>query len=297
MSNSDQDYFGFLKEIKSKIQTARIQAARIVNRELIQLYWNIGQDIVEKQEQMGWGKSVVERLSQDLTKEFPGVNGFSTRNLWDMRKFFAEYEKHENLRQLVAEIPWGQNLVIMSKVKDIKAREYYIQATIDCGWSRNVLLNQIKAQSYERHRLSPKQHTFEKALPEHLAEQADKAMKDVYMLDFLGIKEPILEREIENRMVKKIKDVILELGYGFCFIGSQHKVTLQDAERPSAGRPHRRRVGAPTGCDDFFWRVARTRATTSALTTIKTKTRPIAPPIMITGTPAALSIMRFSFRD
>jgi predicted nuclease of restriction endonuclease-like (RecB) superfamily len=218
------DYAEFLNSIKSRIRDARITAARAVNKELIALYWSIGKEIGDKQKRMGWGEAVVEQLSRDLRQEFPGTSGFSSRNLWNMKRFYEEYEDDPILQQLVAEIPWGQNLLILEKVSDRAARRYYLEATREMGWSRNVLLNQIKANAYERQQVSPKQHNFEKALPVHLADQADKAMKDVYMLDFLGITKPVVEREIENRMVTAIKDVLLELGYGFAFLGNQFPI-------------------------------------------------------------------------
>lgn len=165
------DYVEFLNVLKTRIKSARISAARVVNKELISLYWEIGKNIAEKQEQLGWGKAVVERLSHDLKKEFPGTAGFSTRNLWNMKHFYEEYQADPFLQQLVAEIPWGQNLLIMEKVSDPKARHYYIYSTAEMGWSRNILLNQIKANAYERHSLAPKQHNFERALPVHFAEQ------------------------------------------------------------------------------------------------------------------------------
>lgn len=141
-----------------------------------------------------------------------------------MRRFYLEYKDYPKLRQLVAEIPWGQHLAILNKVKDIKAKEYYLEATHQMGWTRDVLTLQINSQAYERHALAPKQHNFENALPKHLAEQADRAMKDVYMLDTLGLTRPVLEAEIEGSMVRKIKEVMLELGYGFTFIGNQYRV-------------------------------------------------------------------------
>ncbi len=118
----------------------------------------------------------------------------------------------------------------MSKVKDLKAREFYIKATIQMGWTRDVLNLQINSQTYERQVLSNKQHNFDKALPIHLAEQAHHAMKDIYMLDMLGIAKPVLEAEIERRMVEKIKDVLLELGYGFSFIGNQYRIQVNEKE-------------------------------------------------------------------
>ncbi|MFH0799809.1 MAG: PDDEXK nuclease domain-containing protein [Pseudomonadota bacterium] len=224
------DYAEFLEKIKSRVQDARTSASRVVNRELIALYWVIGSDIVEKQEQLGWGRSVVEMLSSDLKNAFPATSGFSARNLWDMRRFYAEYHQDEELRQLVAEIPWGQNLLIINRIKGRQARHYYLQATAAMGWSRDVLMNQIKAEAYERQLVASKQHNFDRALPVHLAEQADRSMKDIYMLDFLGITKPVLERELEGRMVAAIKDVLLELGYGFSFLGSQYRVKVGHRE-------------------------------------------------------------------
>lgn len=147
-----------------------------------------------------------------------------------MRSFYKVYHDDTKLQQLVGEIPWGQNLAIMSKVKDRDARHYYLQATIELGWSRNVLVHQIESDAYARHRLADKQHNFQQALPQHLAEQADQAMKDVYMLDILGIEKPVLEAELESRMVSKIKDIMLELGYGFAFIGNQYKIAAEGKE-------------------------------------------------------------------
>ena len=223
--SEETSYIGLLSSIKTRIAKSRIRAYRAANKELIKLYLSIGKEIAERQEKEGWGKSVVARLSGDLRAEFPGTGGLSEQNLWYMRQFFLEYRGDTILQQLVGEIPWGQNLLIMARVKDPTEREYYLRATAEMAWSRNVLLNQIKGDAYSRHRKAKKQHNFEKALPAQLAEQADKAMKDVYMLDFLGIAKPVLEKELECRMTARIRDVILELGKGFAFIGNQYKVS------------------------------------------------------------------------
>jgi predicted nuclease of restriction endonuclease-like (RecB) superfamily len=224
-----KEYIKFLNEIKSRIFTARIQAIRSVNKELINLYWDIGKSIVERQQQFGWGKGVVEQLSRDLTNEYANFKGFSRDNLWRMRMFYLRYKNEQKLAQLVPELPWGHNILIMQKVKNIKEREYYITSSIKFGWSRNVLLNQIKANAYV---LSQRQktHNFPKALPVHLAEQADESIKSVYNLDFLGITKPVLERDLEKRLVEKIKQFILELGYGFSFLGNQYRLTLENNE-------------------------------------------------------------------
>ena len=222
-------YGDLLQTVKKRIQESRVLAYRAVNKELIQLYWNIGREIAERQAREGWGKSIVERLSHDLRKEFAGTSGFSTPNLWFMRQMYLEYRDYPNLLQLVREIPWGQNITIMTKVKNVQEREYYLRMTAEMGWSRNVLLNQIKTRAYLRHTTS-KQHNFRDTLPMAIAEQADQAMKDVYALDFLGITKPVVERELERRMVNRIREVLLEFGHGFAFIGNQYPIKLNDEE-------------------------------------------------------------------
>ena len=226
----NKDYSKFLNDIRSEIESRYTKAVYEVNRELIALYQSIGKMIVQRQDQFGWGKSIVEQLSLDLKKYFPTGIGYSVQNLWYMRQFYLEYQDFPNLQQLVGEIPWGHNLLIMSKIKDADERQFYIQATIDMKWSRNVLLNQIKANTYHRQAIATKHHNFKETLPAHIAEQADEAIKDSYMLDFLGIREPILERDLEQKMVTQIRDVLLELGYGFSFIGNQYRVTANGKE-------------------------------------------------------------------
>ncbi|MCK4329122.1 DUF1016 family protein [candidate division WOR-3 bacterium] len=223
------DYLQFLKEIKEKIISARVSAYRKLNRELIRLYWEIGKNIVERQEKFGWGRSVVERLSKDLIAEFKGREGFSPNNLWRMRNFYLTYKDNLKLAQLVQEIPWGQNIVIMQRVKIPEVKEYYIKATIQFGWSRNVLVHQIEAEAYKQTKIK-KIHNFPETLPAHLAEQADLTMKDTYTLDFLDIAEPISERKLERELISNLKNFITELGLGFCFIGSQYSLRLKDKE-------------------------------------------------------------------
>lgn len=224
-------YQDFLNKVTFEIRRARTRAAQAVNKEAASLYWWLGEHIVINQKKHNWGKSLVEQLSKDLYKAFPESRfGFSPRNLWDMRRFYLEYKDNPKLRPLVAEIAWSQNLLIMSKVKDEEERLYYLTATKECGWTRDTLRLQINSKAYERHKLAHKQHNFETVLPEELAEQADQSMKDVYMLDMLGITEPVIESEIERRMVEKIKEVILELGYGFSFIGNQYRIVTPDSE-------------------------------------------------------------------
>jgi predicted nuclease of restriction endonuclease-like (RecB) superfamily len=170
-------------------------------------------------------------LSVDLLQEFPETAGFSPRNLWDMKRFYEFYVlADEKLRQLVAVLPWKHNLLIMSKVNSIEEAKYYIEQTHEMNWSRDVLLNFIKADSYKNAKLQPKLHNFDKTLPEHMLEQADEILKSTYSLGFLGVAKPIKELELEKRLVEKIKFLLLELGTGFSFIGNQYRLMLNNKE-------------------------------------------------------------------
>ncbi|MDR2909748.1 MAG: DUF1016 N-terminal domain-containing protein [Bacteroidales bacterium] len=153
------DYLQFLAEIKERIYHSRHEAAKAVNREIIQLYWDIGHSITEKQQSAGWGKSVVETLANDLQKEFPGMSGFSARNIWYMQQFYAEYHGNEILQPLVGEISWSKHLVIMSKCKDMQERQFYIRATKKYGWTKDVLTHHVTLKTYERYDPSAWQHT------------------------------------------------------------------------------------------------------------------------------------------
>ena len=253
-SLSYPDYPGFLAALKDRVLQARTSAARAVNRDMILLYWDIGRSIVEKQQKAGWGESVVERLAADLRAAFPDMRGFSVANMWRMKQFYLAHSTPEFLaqavrelgpvpqntpeseflaqvvRELVATVPWGHHVVLLGKLADSAARLYYLRATARFGWSRNVLLHQIKAQAYERIVLEKKAHNFESALPEYLAEQADEMMKSRYNLEFLGITREVRERELEDRLASRLKQFLLELGYGFCFVGRQYRLALGEKE-------------------------------------------------------------------
>jgi len=253
------EYRRFIENLKARVISARISAARAVNRDFILLYWDIGRGIVERQQVLGWGDAVVEQVSADLQAAFPLTTGFSPRNLRSAKQFYLAYADPtiwlqpvakfrklakgagiwlqpaakltgvkviEFLQQLVAEIPWGQNLLILNKLAAPAARLYYLRATARFGWSRNVLLNQIKAGAHERAMTEKKSHNFPLALPAHLAEQADEMLKSSYNLEFLGIRSAVKERELEDRLIERLRDFILELGYGFCFVGRQHRLSL-----------------------------------------------------------------------
>lgn len=229
-NSADQRYLNLLSDVRQKVASTRIQVAKAVSKGQFELYWWLGEHIVKAQKTHGWGKSIVEQLSKDLKSAFSGTVGFSSQNLWYMRQLYLEYKDEPILQRLVGEIPWGQNLTIISKVKCKKEREYYLKMVLEQSWTRSTLVMQIDSQVYERHLLANKQHNFADVLPQHLAEHASNTMKDIYMLDTLGLTTPVLESDIENRMVAKIKTVMLELGYGFSFMGNQYKVNAKGRE-------------------------------------------------------------------
>lgn len=223
-------YNNFFTEIINTINSARYQAFKSLNKFHIEQNFEIGRIIVKNQERNQWGQSIVDTLSKDINKQIDGVKGYSPQNLWRMRQFYLEYENEPELLKMTLRIPWGQNMLIIHQLKDKKERKYYLQATDQLGWSRAVLLNQIKANAYQHHLTDKKMSNFEKALPIHLSEQANEALKSEYNLDFLGITKPVLEKELENRLVENIRDMLLELGYGFSFIGNQYRLKLNQKE-------------------------------------------------------------------
>ena len=223
-------YSDFVKAIKNKIRVSKSRATLSVNRQMIDLYFEIGKEIVVKQESLGWGRSIVEEMAKDLQIEFGKRSGFSSQNLWYMRQFFMTYKETANLQQLVGEIPWGQNILIFSKCKDEKERKYYLENTIAFGWSRNVLTHHIKTDLYTRDDQALKQHNFQDTLSSTTADLADDMMKSDYNLEFLGITKEAKERELESSIIENIKKFLLELGYGFSFVGNQYRLVLNENE-------------------------------------------------------------------
>jgi predicted nuclease of restriction endonuclease-like (RecB) superfamily len=227
-NNQLADYSQFLVEIKERIHKSRYEAAKAVNHEIIRLYWGIGRSITEKQQTLGWGKSVVETLAEDLQKEFPGMTGFSARNIWYMQKFYAEYHADEILQPLVAEISWSKHLVIMSKCKDMQERQFYILATKKFGWTKDVLINQVEQKSYERYLLG--QTNFDDTLPEKIKNQAILAVKDEYNFGFTNLIDEHSEADLEQALVKNIRAFLIEFGGDFSFIGNQYRIEIEDEE-------------------------------------------------------------------
>jgi predicted nuclease of restriction endonuclease-like (RecB) superfamily len=225
---NSQDYAKFFCEIKRYIRDRQLQAMRSVNRELVALYWDIGQLIHQKQEALGWGKSVVETLARDLQAEFPGRNGFSANNLWLMRQFYCEYVDKPNLQSLIGEISWTKNLVVFGRCKDDLEREFYLKATARFGWTTNVLKHQVDNKSYEKFLLN--QTNFDAAIPEEIRGQAVLAVKDRYTFDFLDLVDEHSERDLEQALVKNVRAFLSEMGGSFAFMGSQYRLEVGGQE-------------------------------------------------------------------
>ena len=221
-------YAELIGDIKQRIRSAQNKAIRAVNRELIALYWDIGEIIVSRQEGETWGKAVVQSIAQDLRKEFPKITGFSASNLWRMKLFYESYQRSEKLAPLVREIGWSHNLAILEKCKGDLEREFYIRMTRRYGWTKNVLIHQIENQSYEKTLLN--QTNFLQTLPEGLQEQAVLAIKDEYFFDFLDLGDEYTERELEQALIGKVDTFLRQMGGMFAFLGSQYRVELNGKE-------------------------------------------------------------------
>lgn len=222
------EYLNFKNEITARIRSAQYEALKAVNKEIIALYWEVGKRITEQQTALGWGKSVVENLSRDIQKEFPGIQGFGVRNMWDMARFYAEYQSNEILQPLVAEISWSKHIVILTKCKETRQRQFYILATKKYGWTKDVLINKIEAKTYENYMLG--QSNFDITLPDSIKNQAILALKDEYTFDLIGLAEEHSEYELEQAIIKNIRAFLMEFGTDFSFIGNQYRLEVDGKE-------------------------------------------------------------------
>jgi len=221
-------YGQFLKDIKTKIKSTRVRTVLKANSEIIILYWEIGKMILEKQNNEGWGAKVIDRLSNDLKDTFPDMKGFSPRNLKYMRAVALAWNDLEFVQRSVAQIPWGSILTIIDKVKDEKARKYYIRKTFEFGWTKPVLFNQIELKLYERE--GKLNNNFSRTLPPLESDLAVKVFKDPYIFDFLGNREMRSEAELEKSLTHHVEKFLLELGAGFAFVGRQVHLELGSSD-------------------------------------------------------------------
>jgi predicted nuclease of restriction endonuclease-like (RecB) superfamily len=243
-------YAPFLEDLKARIRAAQVKAALSVNRELIDLYWHIGMSIVEHQRAEGWGKAVVESLSADLQREFPGIAGFSPQNIWYMRAFYLTWTDEVrilqqavgdsvdpilqqavremdacNPPQAIREIPWGHNIQLITKIKNPLQRLWYALQAIANGWSRAVLVHQIESDLYGRQ--GKALTNFQATLPAPQSDLAQQLVKDPYSFEFLGIGADISERHLERTLTDRLKDFLVELGKGFAFVGQQYRLDVE----------------------------------------------------------------------
>lgn len=224
------DYAEMLRHAVAVIEHARTEIARHVNGYVSTAYWEIGQMLHERKIESGYGDNIVKRLSADLKERYPKM-GVSPRQLWNMKKFYERYAEHgEKLLRSVALLPWSHNLLLLNKGLDDNATLYYAQETVAKGWNRDLLLNAIKLNMYETQALARVDNNFDRTLPAEQAKYANEVFSSSYNLGFLGVTSPILEHELEDRLVKAITRFLMELGNGFTFIGNQHVLEYNGKE-------------------------------------------------------------------
>lgn len=217
------EYLATIEQVKQEIKSAQYRAVMHVNADLIILYHSIGCLINEHK---SWGNKFIENLARDIKIDFPGMTGYSVRNLKYMAKFAAAYPDTEFVQQVVAQIPWGHNVVLLDKLSDADERHWYINSCLQNGWSRNVLIHQIESRLYQRQALAEKVSNFERRLPAPQSELAVQTMKDPYIFDFIPFKEDMVERDIERALVQDVTKLLLELGTGFAFLGNQYHLNV-----------------------------------------------------------------------
>lgn len=222
------DYIDLLAEVKKRVRSAQYAALRAVNKELVGLYWDIGRMIAERQTDARHGAAIAEHLAADLQREFPGVHGYSRRNVFYMREFYLAYHGQPKVQPLVAQIGWTHNLIIMQRCKDDLEREFYIRMARKFGWSKTVLIHQIENQSYEKTLLG--QTNFDRAVSPRLRAQAKLSIQDEYSFDFLELDEAHDERELERALIGRIETFLRAMGGLFAFVGSQFLLEVEDSE-------------------------------------------------------------------
>ncbi|KVT69985.1 hypothetical protein WK56_18745 [Burkholderia ubonensis] len=218
------DYRSWLTDLKQRVEHARQRAAASANRELVTLYWQIGRDILERQQLQGWGAKVIDQLARDLKDAFPDMRGFSPRNLKYMRALAQAWPAPEFVQQAVAQLPWSHVVTLLDKLKEPATRDWYAGKSLEHGWSRNVLAMQIDTQAHTR--AGSAVTNFDARLPPPQSDLAREALKDPYVFDFLGLTEDAQERDIEQALTRHVTRFLLELGAGFAFVGRQYRLEV-----------------------------------------------------------------------
>jgi len=234
-----QIYTNTLSEIKDRIRTAQTKAVLSANAEMINMYWDIGKIVYHKQQTEGWGSGTISKLATDIKNELPEIKGFSERNIKFMVQFYKEYcfddvigkqtvSQLAQNKSTIAQIPWGHNIILMQKIKDINLRFWYIQQIIGNGWNRDTLTSMIKTELHKRQ--GNISHNFDITLAKPQSDLVKQTLKDPYIFDFLTLTEPFLERELETELIKHLERFLIELGAGFAFLGRQYKLTITDQD-------------------------------------------------------------------
>ena len=222
------DYAALLAEVKERVRSAQYAALKAVNKELVTLYWDIGRLIASRQADAAHGAAIAEQLAADLRQEYPGVSGYSRRNVFYMREFYLAYRASPKVQPLVAQIGWTQNLIILQRCKVPLEREFYIRMTKKFGWTKNVLIHQVENQSYEKTLLG--QTNFDRAVTPAIRAQAKLAVRDEYTFDFLELGDEHSERELERALIARIEHFLRAMGGLFAFVGSQFRLEVDGEE-------------------------------------------------------------------
>jgi len=223
------EYLTVLNQAKQLIMQSQEQFLRTANRISMEVRLSLGKIIDENSIKHDWGKSVIERFSKDLILLFPGSTGFSVRNIAYMRQFYNEYKEVNDLLEVAKEVSWRTNIVILTKVKDLEARRFYLKMAAESMCNRDIISAQISSKAFERGFLQDKKHNFDSTLPEVQAAKASNMLKSSYFFETteaLALMTPLLERQVEDEMVRRIKDVLMMLGKGFSFMGNQYPIAV-----------------------------------------------------------------------
>lgn len=222
---SNIEFKKIIDEIRNDINNSRYNIIKNANKELLNIYFKIGKILEDNKK---YGSSFIDELSHELKLDYPKMKGFSSRNLWRMQKFYNEYKDYEKLPMALAELTWSNNYTLIERIKNIDVRMWYAKEAVKNGWSNVVLNTQIDTDLYQRQKINPKLVNFDGKISKEQSDSVRELMKDPYIFELSNVDGQINERKIEDAMIERIKDVLLELGKGFSFVGSEYKVSTPD---------------------------------------------------------------------
>ena len=222
----DKSFQKITSNIKNAITKTQLEIMTDANKKLVNLYFNIGKTL---EENSSWGNKFIDNVAIELKMSFPNLKGFSVRNLKYMKSFYNEYKDDEEFVQLVAQLPWKHNITLMQKVKDKEIRKWYMNRCLEEGWSDSILVYQIDTNLYDRQVSAIKHNNFKLTLKQN-SDLANNMMKEPYVFDLIELTEDYKEKELENKMLDRLKNILLELGNGFSFVGNQYKITIDNQD-------------------------------------------------------------------